>query len=58
MLAPLVKDRLVYYCLGSEVIFPINAKKLKEQDHEVCTEIRKQIEDKECAPPPYKIPVG
>ena len=57
MLTPL-KDHLVYYRLGSEVIFPINAKKPKELDHQVCVEIRKQVEDKESAPPPYKIPVG
>ena len=58
MLAPSLQEQLVYYRLGSEVIFPINAKKPKEQDHQVCVEIRKQIEDKKCAPPPYKIPVG
>ena len=57
MLTPL-KDHLVYYRLGSEVIFPINAKKPKKQDHQVCAEIRKQIEDKESGPPPYKIPIG
>ena len=48
----------MYYHLGTEVIFPINAKKPKEQDHQVCAEIRKQIEDKKNAPPPYKIPIG
>ena len=58
MLAPSLQEQLVYYRLGTEVIFPINAKKPKEQDYQVCVEIRKQIEDKECAPPPYKIPVG
>ena len=57
MLTPL-KDHLVYYRLGSEVIFPINAKKPKEQDDQVCVNIRKQIEDKVCAPPPYMIPIG
>ena len=57
MLIPL-KDHLVYYRLGSDVIFPINAKKPKEQDHQVCVNIRKHIEDKESAPPPYKIPIG
>ena len=58
MLSPSLQKQLVYYHLGSEVIFPINAKKPKEQDHQLCPEIRKQIEDKECGPPPYKIPVG
>ena len=58
MLAPSLQKQLVYYHLGSEVIFPINAKKPKEQGHQLCAEIRKQIEDKECGPPPYKIPVG
>ena len=24
----------------------------------MCAFIRKQVEDKQCAPPPYKIPVG
>ena len=57
MLTPL-KDNLVYYRLGSEVIFSINAKKPKELDHQVCVNIRRQIEDKVCAPPPYKIPIG
>ena len=58
MLVPSLKDQLVYYHLGTEVIFPINAKKPEEQDHQVCAEIRKQIEDKKNAPPPYKIPIG
>ena len=58
MLVPSLKDQLVYYHLGTEVIFPINAKKLEEQDHQICAEIRKQIEDKKSAPPPYKIPIG
>ena len=58
MLVPSLKDQLVYYRLGTEVIFPINAKKPEEQDHQVCAEIRKQIEDKKNAPPPYKIPIG
>ena len=57
MLTPL-KNHLVYYRLGSEVIFPINAKKPKELDHQVCVNIRKQIEDRKNAPPPYKIPIG
>ena len=57
MLVPSLKDQLVYYRLGTEVIFPINAKKSKKQDHQVCAEIRKQIEDKKNAPP-YKIPIG
>ena len=58
MLAPSLQKQLVYYRLGSEVIFPINTKKPKEQDYQLCAEIRKQIQDKECGPPPYKIPVG
>ena len=58
MLVPSLKDQLVHYRLGTEVIFPINAKKPKKQDHQVCAEIRKQIEDKKNAPPPYKIPIG
>ena len=58
MLVPSLKDQLVHYHLGTEVIFPINAKKPKKQDHQVCAEIRKQIEDKKNAPPPYKIPIG
>ena len=58
MLVPSLQDKLVYYHLGTEVIFPINAKTPNEQDHQVCAEIRKQIEDKEDAPPPYKIPIG
>ena len=58
VLVPLLKDQLVHYHLGTEVIFPINAKKPKKQDHQVCAEIRKQIEDKKSAPPPYKIPIG
>ena len=58
MLVPSLKDQLVHYHLGTEVIFPINAKKPKKQDHQVCAEIRKQIEDKRNAPPPYKIPIG
>ena len=58
MLVPSLKDRLVHYHLGTEVIFPINTKKPKKQDHQVCAVIRKQIEDKKSAPPPYKIPIG
>ena len=57
MLKPL-KDRLVYYRLSSEVIFPINAKTPTEQDHQVCAKIRKVVEDKKCTPPHYKIPIG
>ena len=57
MLKPL-KDRLVYYRLGSEVIFPINAKSPTEQDHQVCAKICKVVEDKKCTPPHYKIPIG
>ena len=58
MLVPSLQDQLVHYRLGTEVIFPINAKKTKKQDQQVCAEIRKQIEDKKNAPPPYKIPIG
>ena len=57
MVKPL-KDRLVYYRLGSEVIFPINAKSPTEQDHQVCAVIRKAVENKKSAPPTYKIPIG
>ena len=57
MLKPL-KDRLVYYRLSSEVIFPINAKTPTEQDQQVCAKIRKVVEDKKCTPPHYKIPIG
>ena len=58
MLTPLLPDQIVHYLLGSEVIFPINTKDPTEQDHQVCALIRKQVQDKKCAPPPYKIPVG
>ena len=58
MLLPSLQEQLVYYRLGTEVIFPINAKKPEEQDRQVCAEIRKQIEGKKNAPPPYKIPIG
>ena len=57
MVKPL-KDRLVYYRLGSEVIFPMNAKSPTEEDHQVCAMIRKVVEDKKSAPPTYKIPIG
>ena len=58
VLVPSLQDQLVHYRLGSEVIFPINTKKPKKRDHQVCAEVRKQIEDKKNAPPPYKIPIG
>ena len=58
MLKPVLQDQLVYYRPFSEVIFPLNAKNADEQDHEVCALIRKQVEDKKCAPPPYKVPIG
>ena len=58
MLTPSLEDHLVFYNPFSEVIFPINAKTPIEQDHQVCAMIRKQIEDKKNAPPPYKIPIG
>ena len=51
MLTPLLQDQIVHYRLGSEVIFPINTKNPTEQDHKVCTLIRKHVEDKKCAPP-------
>ena len=57
MLTPSLECQLVHYSLGSEVIFPINAKEPDGQDKEVCAMIRKHIEDKKCAPP-YKIPIG
>ena len=58
MLTPSQQDQLVFYHPFSEVIFPINAKTPVEQDHQVCEMIRKQVEDKKCAPPTYTIPIG
>ena len=61
MLMPILQDELVLYSpwvQDPEVIFPINAQTPAEQDHQVCALIRKQVEDKKCAPPPYKIPIG
>ena len=61
MLMPILQDELVLYSprlQDPEVIFPINAKTPTEEDHQVCAFIRKQVEDKKCAPPPYKIPIG
>ena len=58
MLTLSLQEQLVYYRLGSEVIFPINAKKPDKLDHQVCAMIRKQVEDEKCVPPPYKIPIG
>ena len=61
MLMPILQDELVLYSprlQDPEVIFPINAQTPAEEDHEVCALIRKQVEDKKCAPPPYKIPIG
>ena len=61
MLMPILRDELVLYSprlQDPEVIFPINAKTPAEQDHQVCALIRKQVEDKKRAPPPYKIPIG
>ena len=61
MLMPILQDELVLYCprlQNPEVIFPINAQTPGEQDHQVCALIRMQVEDKQCAPPPYKIPIG
>ena len=61
MLMPILQDELVLYSprlQDTEVIFPINTQTPTEQDHQVCALIRKQVEDKKCAPPPYKIPIG
>ena len=58
LLTPSLRDRLVHYRLGSEVIFPINTITPDEQDHQVCEMIRKQVTNKKGAPPPYKIPIG
>ena len=61
MLMPILQDELVLYSPrlpDPEVIFPINAKTPAEPDHRVCALIRKKVEDKKCAPPPYKIPIG
>ena len=61
MLMPILQDELVLYSprlQNPEVIFPINAKTPAEQDHQVCALIRKQVQDKKYAPPPYKIPIG
>ena len=61
MLMPFLQDELVLYSprlQDPEVIFPINTQTPTEQDHQVCALIRKQVEDKKCAPPPYKIPIG
>ena len=61
MLMPILQDELVLYSpyiQDPEVIFPINAKTPDRQDHQVCALIRKQVEAKKYAPPPYKIPIG
>ena len=61
MLMPILQGELVLYSprlQDPEVIFPINAQTPAEEDHQVCALIRKQVEDKKCAPPPYKIPIG
>ena len=58
MLTPALQDQLVFYHPFSDVIFPMNAKTPTEQDHLVCAMIRRHIEDKKCAPTPYKIPIG
>ena len=57
ILTPSLQDHLVFYHPFTDVIFPINAKSPNEQDHQVCDTIRKQIENKKCAPP-HKIPIG
>ena len=57
MLTPSLQDQLIFYRPFTDVIFPINAKSPNEQDHQVCDTIRKQIENKKCAPP-HKIPIG
>ena len=61
MLLPILQDELVLYSprlQDPEVIFPINAKAPAEEDHQVCALIHKQVQDKKCAPPPYKVPIG
>ena len=58
MLASSFQDQLVYYRPFSEVIFPVNAKNPAELDHKVFAMIREQVEDKTCAPPPYRVPIG
>ena len=58
MLTPSLQDHLVFYHPFSDVIFPINAKTPVAEDDQVCAIIRKHIEDKKCAPPSYKIPIG
>ena len=57
MLTQSLQDQLIFYRPFTDVIFPINAKSPNEQDHQVCDTIRKQIENKKCAPP-HKIPIG
>ena len=57
ILTPSLQDHLVFYHPFTDVIFPINAKTPNDQDHQVCDMIRKQIENKKCAPP-HKIPIG
>ena len=57
ILTPSLQDHLVFYHPFTDVIFPINAKSPNKQDHQVCDTIRKQIENKKCAPP-HKIPIG
>ena len=57
MLTQSLQDQLIFYRPFTDVIFPINAKSPDEQDHQVCDMIRKQIENKKCAPP-HKIPIG
>ena len=58
MLATSFQQQLVYYRPFSEVIFPVNAKNPAELDHKVFAMIREQVEDKMCAPPPYRVPIG
>ena len=58
MLASSFQEQLVYYRPFSEVIFPVNAKNPVELDHKVFAMIREQVEDKTCAPPPYRVPIG
>ena len=57
MLTQSLQDQLIFYRPFTDVIFPINAKSPNEKDHHVCDMIRKQIENKKCAPP-HKIPIG
>ena len=61
VLMPTLQEELVLCCprlQNPEIIFPMNAKSPSKEDHQVCASIRKLIQDKKCAPPSYKIPIG